>query len=152
MARRVEAAAVEKFLQEHRFSGIDHCRRAGRWPLSRRCCPLSLAAESGDVPLVTLLLKHGADPLLPQLLARPREAATARQQDARRLLERAAGKTGRGLAADAALGTILHIADAIGQEREEPLLRDLQRSDPLLRQPAAGAASSETPAGRRDGA
>ncbi|CAK0864800.1 unnamed protein product [Prorocentrum cordatum] len=112
MARRVEAAAVEKFLQEHRFSGIDHCRRAGRWPLSRRCCPLSLAAQRGDVSTVILLLKQGADPLLPLTLLRRQQATGAWQQDARRLLERAAGETGRGLAAESgALWSIFHVVD-----------------------------------------
>jgi len=141
MARRVEAAAVEKFLQEHRFSGIDHCRRAGRWPLSRRCCPLSLAAQRGDVSTVILLLKQGADPLLPLTLLRRQQATGAWQQDARRLLERAAGETGRGLAAESgALWSIFHVVDAMGREREEPMLRELERSDPLLRRPGARAA------------
>ncbi|CAK0818877.1 unnamed protein product, partial [Prorocentrum cordatum] len=58
MVRSVEEGAVRKFLQEHRFSGIDHCHRESRWPLSRLCCPLSLAAERGDVTLVLLLLRQ----------------------------------------------------------------------------------------------
>lgn len=140
MIRSVEKGAVDKFLQEHRFTGINHCRRASRWPLSRQCCPLSLAAEAGDVPLVILLLERGADPLLPQALARPRRAATVGQQDARRLLEWAAEDSSRRLAAESGtLWSIFHIADAIGREREEPLFRDLQRRDPLLRQPAQAA-------------
>jgi len=132
--RGVETGAVDKFLKEHRFSNINHCRRASRWPLSRQCSPLSLAAERGDVVNVILLLQQGADPLLPGALSRRRGACTACRQDARQLLEWAAGESGQRLAAESgAFWSIFHIVDAIGREREEPLLRELQRSDPLLR-------------------
>jgi hypothetical protein len=131
---------VDNFLQEHRFPDINHCRRASRWPLSRQCCPLSLAAERGDVTMVILLLQQGADPLQPMALSRQREATTTCQREARRLIKLAAGESGRRLAAESGtLWSILHIAEAAGREREEPLLRDLQRDDPLLRRPARAA-------------
>jgi len=123
---RVEKGAVDRFLREHRFSDINHVRSVGRWPLSRPCCPLLLAAEKGDVLIVLLLLHQGADPLLPETLSRQREA--------RRLLEWAAGEDGRRLAEESLITwSLYHITDAIARERDEPLFRDLQRSDPLLR-------------------
>jgi len=136
----VEKGAVDKFLEEHRFSDVNHCRRADRWPLSRQCCPLSLAAERGDLVSVILLLQQGADPLLPEMLWRQQEARTACQQDARRLLEWAAGESGRRLAAESgAFWSIFQVVDAVGHEWEDPLFNELQRDDPLLRQPAQAA-------------
>jgi hypothetical protein len=140
MMRSVEKGAVKHFLQEHRFSDINHCRRVSRWPLSRQCCPLSLAAERGDVLNVILLLQQGADPLLPGMLSRQREACTACHQDGRWLLEWAAGESGRRLAAESgAFWSIFHVVDAVGHKWEEPLFRNVQRSDPLLRQPEQAA-------------
>jgi len=140
MMCRVEEGAVERFLQEHRFSDVNHCRRASRWPLSRQCCPLSLAAERGDVLMVILLLQRVADPRLPEARSRQREARTACQKHARWILERSAGESGRRLAAEpGAFWSIYHVMDAIGREWEEPLFRDIQRNDPSLRQLAQAA-------------
>lgn len=146
MIRRLEREAVDKFLHEHRFSDINHCRRASRWPLSRRCCPLSLAAKKGDVLMVAMLLNHGADPLLPEALPGKRQNSAGGQQEAGRLLEWAAaavGETGQVPALQTSLEasafcSVYHLAGAIGREHDEPLLRDLQRDDPLLRRDAHG--------------
>lgn len=144
--RRLEQEAADKFLQEHRFSDVNHCRRASRWPLSRRCCPLSLAAEKGDVLMVVMLLNRGADPLLPVALPGRRQSSARGQQEASRLLEWAAaavGETGHVPALQMSLESwslcsVYRLAGAIGREREEPLLRGLRRDDPLLRRDAQG--------------
>jgi hypothetical protein len=148
MVSRVEEGVVDRFLQEHRFSDVEQCRRASRWPLSRMCCPLSLAAEKGNVLMVILLLQRVADPAKRARMScqkvearlRYQQVRTAGQRYARRLLERAAGETGRRLAAESgAFWSIYHIMDAIGREWEEPLFRDLQRNDPSLRRLAQAA-------------
>lgn len=134
----VEKGVVDRFLQEHRFSDINHCRRASRWPLSRQCCPLSVAAVRGDVLVVTLLLKQGADPEACGPWDGPCWKSVG--QDGRQLVERAAADIGRRLATQSgAFWSIFHVVDTTGLEWEQPLFRDLRRDDPLLRQPAQAA-------------
>jgi hypothetical protein len=160
--RRLEKRTVDRFLREHHFSGIDHCRRVSRLPLSRRCCPLSLAADRGDVQMVVMLLKHGADPLLPKAPPCQRQKGARGQQEACQLIRWAAaaaagGEADRALAPQASLEAwafhgVYHLADAIGREREGPLLRELRDGDPLLRQeagvPRPAAAGAHSSAGK----
>jgi len=141
MIGRLDTGAVDKFLRQHHFSGIDHCRRVNGLPFSRRCCPLSLAAERDDVQMVVMLLNHGADPLLPKTLRGKRQESARGQQEARRLLDLAAsaaeGQADQVLALQMTLepwafSGIYRLAGVIGREWEEPLLRELQQDDPLL--------------------
>ncbi|CAK0894436.1 unnamed protein product, partial [Prorocentrum cordatum] len=61
---------VQKFLQAHGYSDVDQLRQASRWGAAPACRPLHLAVAHGDAAMVGLLLLHGADPTLPDGLAR----------------------------------------------------------------------------------
>jgi len=128
---------VDAFLKEHRFTGVDHRRRVSRLPLSRWCCPLSVAVERGDASLVVALLNREADPLKPLELLGQRHGGAGDHQEAREILEWAAGsleETGRVpplLLADSVIRCAL--ADV------SPALRKMQRGDPLVRRSARGA-------------
>mmetsp|Transcript_278 Transcript_278/g.547 ORF Transcript_278/g.547 Transcript_278/m.547 type:complete len:124 (-) Transcript_278:270-641(-) len=57
--RLVHKAAVERFLEEHGFTGVNEARRS----LLKTTYPLHSAAKHGDHRMILLLLEEGADAL-----------------------------------------------------------------------------------------